>query len=149
MGTSISEILRTFGGADPEKLSGIAIGGPSSGILPPDKANLPIKPGLIDDNSVMLGAGGIIAIGEDRSIIDAVRVLADYNASESCGKCTPCREGTPRILELLSSVGPDSSELPSELKKLANAVNMASLCGLGQAAGNPVLSLLHHFPEKY
>ena len=148
MGTSISEILRTFGNVDPEDLTGIAIGGPSSGILPADMASLPIKPGLIDENSVMLGAGGIVAIGGDRSIIDAVRVLADYNASESCGKCTPCREGTPRILELLSTVESNSPVLPSELDKLANAINMASLCGLGQAAGNPVLSLLHHFPEK-
>ena len=96
----------------------------------------------------MLGAGGIVASGGDRNIIDAVRVLADYNASESCGKCTPCREGTPRILELLSKVESNSPVLPSELDKLANAINMASLCGLGQAAGNPVLSLLHHFPEK-
>ena len=146
MGTPIAEILRVFGGVEPEKLTGIAVGGPSSGILPSEKSILPIRPGLIDDNSVMLGAGGIIALGENRNIIDSVTSLAEYNSSESCGKCTPCREGTPRLLELLALSKNESPNLNDELYKLANAINQASLCGLGQAAGNPILSLLHHFP---
>ena len=107
----------------------------------------PIKPGFIHSAGVMLGAGGVIAIDDSMEVFDVVRNLAQYNADESCGKCTPCREGTPRMVELLDSVVEDGAST-DELENLARLVNETSLCGLGQAAGNPILSGLHFFGDR-
>ena len=98
----------------------------------------------------MLGAGGVIALDDSVSVVDMMRKLAAYNADESCGKCTPCREGTPRMVELVDSFvsGQASVSDLEELRQLAELVNAASLCGLGQAAGNPVLSVLHFFGDE-
>jgi NADH:ubiquinone oxidoreductase subunit F (NADH-binding) len=98
----------------------------------------------------MLGAGGVIALDDSVSIVDMMRKLAAYNANESCGKCTPCREGTPRMVELVDNLksGQASVSDLDELRQLAELVNAASLCGLGQAAGNPVLSVLHFFGDE-
>ena len=98
----------------------------------------------------MLGAGGVIAIDESMSVLEVVRNLAAYNANESCGKCTPCREGTPRMVEFLDrlSDGDASTSDLDDLRSLAQMVNAASLCGLGQAAGNPILSALHFFGDE-
>jgi NADH:ubiquinone oxidoreductase subunit F (NADH-binding) len=95
----------------------------------------------------MLGAGGVIAIDEQVGVLEVVRQLAAYNAAESCGKCTPCREGTPRMVELLDAVVEDGAS-PDELENLARLVNETSLCGLGQAAGNPILSGLYFFGDR-
>ena len=84
---------------------------------------------------------------EGKNILNAVKLLTEYNATESCGKCTPCREGNPRMLQLLSKLNPEqfsSTEL-DEINNLATTINASSLCGLGQASGNPILSLGHHF----
>ena len=128
-------------------MTALAVGGPSSGVLPLSMFDTPIRPGLLHDSGVMLGAGGIIAIDGSVGVLDVVRNLADYNADESCGKCTPCREGTPRIVAALDRVmsGDGSPSDLDELRYLAEVVNSASLCGLGQAAGNPINSALHFF----
>ena len=111
----------------------------------------PIAPGFLHESGVMLGAGGIIALDGRMSVPEVVRSLAAYNADESCGKCTPCREGTPRMVETLDRLAsPDGS--PAELDELrffARVVNTASLCGLGQAAGNPITSALHFFGDDF
>ena len=107
----------------------------------------PIKPGFLHESGVMLGAGGVIAIDDSMDVFDVVRNLAQYNADESCGKCTPCREGTPRMVELLDRVAEDKAAV-DELENLATLVNETSLCGLGQAAGNPILSGLHFFGDS-
>ena len=98
----------------------------------------------------MLGAGGVVALDEDADIIGVVRHLAAYNADESCGKCTPCREGTPRIVDALDRLidGQGSAADLEELRQLAEVVELASLCGLGQAAGGPVNSALHFFAKE-
>ena len=98
----------------------------------------------------MLGAGGVIALDDRLSPFEAIRSLAAYNARESCGKCTPCREGTPRIVEAMDRLasGDGRPEDLRDLEELARVVNAASLCGLGQAAGNPVLSALHFFGDE-
>ena len=153
MGTTLREIVFDVGGGPPEghKLTALAVGGPSSGILPVSMLDTPIRGGSLHDTGVMLGAGGVIALDERTGIMEALRKLAAYNADESCGKCTPCREGTPRIVEaidrLVSSSG-SAADL-DELRYLAEVVNTASLCGLGQAAGNPVLSALHFFGDEF
>ena len=149
MGTTLREIVYDIAGGpeDGHALNALAVGGPSSGILPPSMLDTPIRPGLLHESGVMLGAGGIIALDDRVSVPEALRKLAAYNASESCGKCTPCREGTPRIVESIDRLiagGGTVNDL-DDMRYLANVVNAASLCGLGQAAGNPVTSVLHFF----
>ena len=152
MGTTLREIIYDMGGGTPgdAELTAIAVGGPSSGIFPVSMLDTPIKPGFIHESGVMLGAGGVIALDDSVSIVDMMRKLAVYNANESCGKCTPCREGTPRMVELVDNLisGQASVSDLDELRQLAELVNAASLCGLGQAAGNPVLSVLHFFGDE-
>ncbi len=152
MGTTLREIIYDIGGGIPngKKLNAMAVGGPSSGIFPVSMLDTPIKPGFIHQSGVMLGAGGVIVLDDSVSVLDMMRKLASYNADESCGKCTPCREGTPRMVNIVDNIaaGKASASDISELRNLAELVNAASLCGLGQAAGNPVLSTLHFFGDE-
>ena len=152
MGTTLREIIFDMGGGlkDDRELTAIAVGGPSSGIFPVSMLDTPIKPGFIHESGVMLGAGGVIAIDDSVSVVEMMRKLAAYNADESCGKCTPCREGTPRMVELVDGIisGEASTSDLNDLGQLAELVNAASLCGLGQAAGNPILSVLHFFGDE-
>ena len=153
MGTSLRDIIEGVGGG-PESghtLTSVAVGGPSSGVLPLSMLDTAIAPGMLHDSGVMLGAGGVIALDERIPVVEVVRKLAAYNADESCGKCTPCREGTPRIVDALDRLlsGQGSSEELEELRYLAEVVGLASLCGLGQAAGGPITSGLHFFPEEF
>ena len=155
-GTTLREIIYDFGGgmAEDRSLTAIGVGGPSSGVFPPSMLDTPIKPGFLHESGVMLGAGGIIAIDDSMDVAQVVRNLAQYNANESCGKCTPCREGTPRMVEMLDAVaagraaGADVTAKAHELETMARLVNEASLCGLGQAAGNPILSGLYFFGSQ-
>ena len=152
MGATLRQIIYDVGGGPPEghPLSAIAVGGPSSGVFPVGMLDTPIAPGMLHDSGVMLGAGGVIALDDRVPVPDAVRKLAAYNADESCGKCTPCREGAPRMVEaldrLISRRG-SAADL-DELRYLAEVVGAASLCGLGQAAGGPVTSALHFFGDE-
>ena len=153
MGTTLRELIHGVGGG-PESgrtITTLAVGGPSSGVMSPDMIDTPIMPGSLHDSGVMLGAGGIVPLDERLDILDVVRDLAAYNADESCGKCTPCREGTPLQVAAIDRVlsGSGSSEDIEELKQLANVINAASLCNLGQLAGNPVLSALHFFGDAF
>ena len=152
MGTTLCEIIFDIGGGlhNGRELTAIAVGGPSSGIFPVSMLDTPIRPGFIHESGVMLGAGGIIAIDDSVSVVNMMRKLAAYNADESCGKCTPCREGTPRMVELVDGIigGRSSTSDLNDLRQLAELVNATSLCGLGQAAGNPILSTLHFFGDE-
>lgn len=152
MGTTLREIVENIGGGSipGHIVTALVVGGPSSGILPPSMLDTSIGPGLLHESGVMLGAGGITVVDESISIIESVRTLAAYNANESCGKCTPCREGTPRIVDaidrLMSAKGTTADI--DELRYLAEVVGSASLCGLGQAAGGPINSALHFFGDE-
>ncbi len=152
MGTTLQEIVGEIGGGtlDGRELIGLAVGGPSSGIFPPSMLDTPIAPGQLHESGVMLGAGGVIVLDDRASIPMVVRSLSAYNADESCGKCTPCREGTPRMVDALDRLigGKGSSEDIEELLQLAEVVGAASLCGLGQAAGGPITSAMHFFKEE-
>ena len=152
MGTTLRQIIYGIGGGpmDGHTLTAIAMGGPSSGILPPSKLDTTIRPGFVHDSGVMLGAGGVIVLDERISVVEVLRSLAAYNAAESCGKCTPCREGTPRMVEVIDRMisGDGSLTDLDELRYMAEVVNTASLCGLGQAAGNPITSSLHFFGDE-
>ena len=149
IGTTLREIIYDIGGGilKDGKLAAIGVGGPSSGVFPPSMLDTSIKPGFLHESGVMLGAGGVIAIDDSMDVFEVVRSLAQYNADESCGKCTPCREGTPKMVELLDAVVEDGDS-PVKLENLARLVNETSLCGLGQAAGNPILSGLHFFGDR-
>ena len=152
MGTTLREIIYDIGGGPPEgaSIGVIGVGGPSSGVFPASMLDTPIKPGFLHESGVMLGAGAVIVMDDSMDALSVVRNLAQYNANESCGKCTPCREGTPRMVEMIDSMaeGKATQDDIDELSKLARLVNNASLCGLGQAAGNPILSGLHFFRDE-
>ena len=152
MGTTLREIIYDIGDGpmDGRTLTAVAVGGPSSGVFPPSMLDTPIAPGMLHESGVMLGAGGVIAIDERVSALEVVRLLAAYNAAESCGKCTPCREGTPRMVDALDRLlmGKGSPSDLDELRYLAEVVGLASLCGLGQAAGGPISSGLHFFGDE-
>lgn len=152
MGTTLREIIYEVGGGPRtgSKIGMLGIGGPSSGVLPVSMLNTPIKGGMLHEAGVMLGAGGIIVLDEKVGLLEVMRNLAAYNADESCGKCTPCREGTPRMVDLVDKIaaGDGKPKDLEELEFLARVVNSASLCGLGQAAGNPILSALHFFGDE-
>ncbi len=149
IGATLREIIYDIGGGtrDDRELTAIGVGGPSSGVFPPSMLDTRIKPGFLHGAGVMLGAGGVIAIDDSMDVFEVVRNLAQYNADESCGKCTPCREGTPRMVEMLDGLGEDLGSRGA-LEDLARLVNETSLCGLGQAAGNPILSGLHFFGDR-
>ncbi len=151
MGTTLRQVVYGIGGgpAEDREIGVVAVGGPSSGILPPSELDLELKPGMLHPSGVVMGAGGIMVMDSTVSPLEVARRLAAYNAAESCGKCTPCREGTPRIVAALDRIadgGPSASDI-EELRYLAEIVGAASLCGLGQMAGGPVISLLHFFGD--
>ena len=152
IGTTLRQVIYDIGGGPPEGASVgvIGVGGPSSGIFPVSMLDTPIKPGFLHESGVMLGAGAVIVMDDSMDALAVVRNLAQYNANESCGKCTPCREGTPRMVEMIDSLadGTATQDDINELSNLARLVNDTSLCGLGQAAGNPVLSGLHFFRDQ-
>lgn len=152
MGTTLRQVIYGIGGGPPDgaELGLVAVGGPSSGVLPPTELDLELKPGMLHPSGVVMGAGGVMVMDSSVSALDVARRLAAYNAAESCGKCTPCREGTPRIAAALdrAASGNLSASEVEELRYLAEIVGAASLCGLGQMAGGPVNSLLHFFGDE-
>ncbi len=149
-GTPLREVVEGVGGdlREGRTLTALGVGGPSSGLLPPTSLDIEIMPGMLHESGIMLGAGGLVALDESVGVVEAMRALAAYNADESCGKCTPCREGTPRIVEAIDRLasGNGSQADLDELTYLADIVGSTSLCGLGQAAGAPITSFLHFFP---
>ena len=151
MGTTVRQVINLVGGGVPEgrAIGFAAVGGPSSGLLPASELDAPLRPGMLHSSGVVMGAGGITVFDDRASPVQAAARLSRYNAAESCGKCTPCREGTPRIAAALGRLAagePKDSDL-RDLQDLAEIVGAASLCGLGQMAGNPVTSLLHFYGD--
>ena len=151
MGTTLRQVIYNIGGGPPEgrNIGIVALGGPSSGVLPPSELDLELKPGMLHPSGVVMGAGGVMVMDSSVPALAVARRLASYNAAESCGKCTPCREGTPRIVAALDRIaeGGGTASERDELRYLAEIVGTASLCGLGQMAGGPVNSLLHFFGD--
>ncbi len=137
LGTSVAEIIEL--GEPSEALAGVTMGGPSGGFLSPDHFDTPIAPGAMDGHGALLGAGGIIGIPKSFGVERALAIWADYNANESCGKCTPCREGSGRMAEALASGN------WADVDELIPLITAGSLCGLGQMAANPITSARHQF----
>jgi len=143
MGATLRDLLDRIGGGVPggRELKGVVLGGPSGIIVPPRDLDEPLLPG----GRVNPGTGGIVALDETVPVRDVVRTLLDFNTRESCGKCTPCREGTARLRDMLDSEAPLDHPAVAELSEV---VRVASLCGLGQAAPLSILSALREFPAE-
>ena len=126
-------------------------GGPAGGIIPEQYLDTPIDFDTLGKMGSIMGSGGMIVLDEDDCMVDVAKFFITFCQDESCGKCTPCREGTKRMLEILEKItqGKASQEDVEKLERLANLVRSTSLCGLGRAAPNPVLSTLRHFRNEY
>jgi len=144
LGTPLRTIVDDFGGGTTAPLGMLLVGGPSGSILPPTLLDTPFDVQPLQEVGGVLGAGGIVPLTADRCPVAEVRELIAYNARESCGKCTPCREGTVRLRSMFE----DLREVePSLIEDLNDVLAFGSLCGLGQMAPNPVRSLLRHFAD--
>ncbi|HEV8531731.1 MAG TPA: NAD(P)H-dependent oxidoreductase subunit E [Methylomirabilota bacterium] len=142
MGSTLRDLLERIGGGVPRgrALKGVVVGGPSGTIVPPRDLDEPLLPG----GRVNPGTGGLVALDETVSIREVIRTLLDFNTRESCGKCTPCREGTARLRDMLDAPGALDQAAITELSEV---VRVASLCGLGQAAPLSLLAALRDFPD--
>ncbi len=127
------------------------IGGPSGGCIPVEHLNVPIDYDTIKKLGAIMGSGGLIVMDEDKCAVDIARFFMDFCQEESCGKCTPCREGTKRMLEILTNIceGTGKEGDIELLEEMGEVIKDASLCGLGQTAANPVLSTIRYFREEY
>ena len=153
MGITMREIIFEIGGGIPDgkKFKAVQIGGPSGGCLPEELLDLPVDYDSLIAAGAMMGSGGLVVMDETTCMVDVAKFFLNFTQSESCGKCTPCREGTKRMLEILTRLtegeGRDGDiEL---LESLAKNIKATALCGLGQTAPNPVLSTLRYFRHEY
>ncbi len=153
MGITLREIIFDIGGGirGGKKFKAVQIGGPSGGCLPESHLDLPVDYDSLTSAGAMMGSGGMVVMDEDTCMVDLARYFLSFTQRESCGKCTPCREGTKRMLEILERItkGQGVEEDISRLERLALAVKDGSLCGLGQTAPNPVLTTLRYFRDEY
>ena len=153
LGTTLREIIFDIGGGLPsdKKFKAAQTGGPSGGCLTAEHLDLPLDYDSLEAVGSIIGSGGLIIMDEDTCMVDFARYFSDFNRQESCGKCTPCRIGTKRMLEILEKItsGQGEEEDLPRLESLAVLLKNASLCGLGRSAPNPVLSTLRHFREEY
>jgi NADH-quinone oxidoreductase subunit F/NAD(P)H dehydrogenase (quinone)/NADP-reducing hydrogenase subunit HndC len=153
MGTPLRTIIYDIGGGIPnkKKFKAVQLGGPSGGCVPEQYLDLPVDYEAIAQAGAIMGSGGMIVMDESTCMVDMARFFMDFVQDESCGKCTPCREGTKRILDILDKIKEGNGE-PDDLKKLeelGEIIQETSLCGLGQTAPNPVLSTLQYFRDEY
>ncbi len=153
MGTTLREVVEEIGGGIPggKKFKAAQTGGPSGGCITAENLDTPIDYDNLIALGSMMGSGGLIVMDEDNCMVDIARFFLDFTVDESCGKCTPCRVGTKRMLEILDKIiaGNGTLEDLDRLEELANYIKSASLCGLGQTAPNPVISTLRNFREEY
>ncbi len=153
MGTTLREIIEEIGGGIPngKKFKAAQTGGPSGGCIPASLIDTPIDYDSLMAIGSMMGSGGLIVMDEDNCMVDIAKFFLEFTVDESCGKCTPCRVGTKRLLEILDKItkGQGTLEDIDKLEELCYSIKEASLCGLGQTAPNPVLSTLKYFRDEY
>jgi NADH-quinone oxidoreductase subunit F len=153
MGMTIREIVEEIGGGikNSRKFKAVQLGGPSGGCIPARLADTPIDYDALAQTGAIMGSGGLVVLDERDCMVDIARFFLRFTQSESCGKCTFCRIGTKRMLEILDRLceGKGRSGDIEKLEELASYVSRSSLCGLGQTAPNPVLTTLHYFREEY
>lgn len=153
MGIPLNEIIYEIGGGikDDKKLKAVQTGGPSGGCIPASLLDIPIEYDTLTEIGSMMGSGGMIVMDEDNCMVDIAKFYMEFIVDESCGKCTPCRIGNKRILELLNKIteGKASKEDLDKMRELSEVIKDTSLCGLGQSAPNPVLSTMQYFMDEY
>ncbi|NLJ58203.1 MAG: NADH-quinone oxidoreductase subunit NuoF [Tissierellia bacterium] len=153
MGITLREVIYDIGGGCPngKEFKAVQTGGPSGGCLTNLHLDTPIDYENLTAVGSMMGSGGMIVMDEDNCMVDIARFFLDFTVDESCGKCTPCREGTKRMLEILDRIteGKGTIEDLDRLERLALNIKETSLCGLGQTAPNPVLSTIRYFRDEY
>ena len=153
MGTTLREIIEEIGGGIPngKKFKAAQTGGPSGGCIPMSLIDTPIDYDNLTAIGCMMGSGGLIVMDEDNCMVDIAKFFLNFTVDESCGKCTPCRVGTRRLLEMLDKItsGNGTLEDLDKLEELCYYIKENSLCGLGQTAPNPVLATLKFFRDEY
>ncbi len=153
MGITIREIIEDIGGgvADDKNLKAVQIGGPSGGCVPSWLIDTPIDYQSLKEIGAIMGSGGLLVLDETDCMVDIARFFLSFTQMESCGKCTFCRIGTKRMLDILNSIcsGQGTFRALEELERLAQSITNGSLCGLGQTAPNPVLSTIRYFRDEY
>ncbi|MBN1346370.1 MAG: NADH-quinone oxidoreductase subunit NuoF [Phycisphaerae bacterium] len=153
MGISLRELVFDIGGGPlpGRKIKAVQIGGPSGGCIPAHLFDLPVDYESLTQAGVIMGSGGLIVIDDATCMVDIAKYFLSFLAEESCGKCVPCREGIPRMLDILTAIceGRGDERDLVLLAQLGRVVKHASLCGLGQTAPNPLLSSLRYFQEEY
>ena len=153
MGTTLREIIEEIGGGIPngKKFKAAQTGGPSGGCIPASLIDTPIDYDNLTAIGCMMGSGGLIVMDEDNCMVDIAKFFLNFTVDESCGKCTPCRIGTRRLLEMLDKItsGKGTLEDLDKLEELCYYIKENSLCGLGQTAPNPVLATLKFFRDEY
>ncbi len=153
MGTTLRKIIYDIGGGVPgkKKFKAVQLGGPSGGCVPEQYLDTPVDYEAIAKVGAIMGSGGAIVMDENTCMVDMARFFMDFVQDESCGKCTPCREGTRRLLQVLEKLCEGKGE-PGDieiLEDLSYSIKDTALCGLGQTGPNPVLSTLRYFKEEY
>ena len=153
MGTTLRQIVEEIGGGIPngKKFKAAQTGGPSGGCIPAEHLDVPIDYDNLIAIGSMMGSGGLIVMDEDNCMVDIAKFFLEFTVDESCGKCTPCRVGTKRLLEMLTKIteGKGTLEDLDRMEELCNYIKQNALCGLGQTAPNPVLSTLRYFRDEY
>lgn len=153
MGTTLREIIYDIGGGikNGRKFKSVQTGGPSGGCIPVDHLDTKIDYESLSNIGSMMGSGGMIVMDEDNCMVDIAKFYLEFTVDESCGKCTPCRIGNKRLLEMLTKIteGKGTEEDLVDLKELAQTIKDTSLCGLGQTAPNPILSTMKYFYDEY
>ncbi len=153
MGTTLREVVEDIGGGIPDgkKFKAAQIGGPSGGCIPASLIDTPIDYDSLASIGAMVGSGGLIIMDDDNCMVDIAKFFLEFTVDESCGKCTPCRIGTKRLLEYLDKITKGQATLKDldDLEELCYYIKENSLCGLGQTAPNPILSTLKYFKDEY
>ncbi len=153
MGMTMREIVFDIGGGvlNNKKFKAVQIGGPSGGCLPAELIDRPVDYDSLIEVGAMMGSGGLVVVDEDTCMVDLARFFLNFTRSESCGKCTPCREGTTRMLEILDNICQGKGEEGDIelLESMAHTIKISALCGLGQTCPNPILSTLKYFRSEY
>lgn len=153
MGTTLREIIEEIGGGIPngKKFKAAQTGGPSGGCIPACHIDTPIDYENLAQIGSMMGSGGLIVMDEDTCMVDIAKFYLEFTCDESCGKCSPCRIGTRRLLQLLEKITSGKGEMEDleKIEELSSHMRVSCLCALGQTASNPVVSTLHYFREEY
>jgi NADH:ubiquinone oxidoreductase subunit F (NADH-binding) len=153
IGTPLREVIEDIGGGIPngKAFKAVQTGGPSGGCISAEHLDVKIDYDTLQELGSIMGSGGMIVLDEDNCMVDIARFFLDFTVDESCGKCTPCREGTKKMLEILEKIttGNGTLEDLDRLETLGLIIKDTALCGLGKTAPNPVISTLRYFREEY